>query len=119
MKIERFSRKGFTLIEILLATVLLTMAGALLFGAFLSARRWTSASVDTVPANLARERLEELGMFVRFDTWNDFTKNPLAGGTSTEPPPPLNVGGVDYTRTTVTTPVTGRNYRKVQVTVTP
>lgn len=71
-------QSAYTLIEILLATLLIASMAAVLFSAFATARTWMSRAVNSPAVNLARERLEELGMEVRHDTWNTGLLNPTA-----------------------------------------
>ena len=120
MNARRSIPRGFTLLEILIATVLLTTMIGTLLASFRMARQWSADSLTGGPSfNLIRERMEELQEEVRFDTWNTGPLRIVAGNlTTTEAlfPPPLN--GVNYTRETrVYDGPAGMQYRKAEVKV--
>ena len=70
---------GFTLLEIVIAFLILSVATAGLFSSFMAARKYVSHSRHRLAAaNAARIILEDLKNSVRQDTWNDNNNNPLA-----------------------------------------
>ncbi len=64
-------RKGLSLVEIIVATVILTLAFGGLFAAFIGIRRYTTnINGRIIAANLARQALEGLYDGVSADTWD-------------------------------------------------
>ena len=108
---------GFTLLEVLLATMLLVGTVGLLFGAFSTAGQWFQGGGlrEATGVNLARERLEELYREVRRDTWDTGALNTTGGGWISDGV--LTLDGVPYTRSYKVDPVPGADHRKVQVKV--
>ena len=77
---NRFSRKGFTLIEIIIAMLLLAFAATGIFAGFVSSKRYTKLAYHRLQAlNLARQTLESLRMEVDARTW-DTSANNLSEG---------------------------------------
>ena len=111
----RRNRHGFTLLEVLIATIILAGMGAILFGSFLTARRWVVQATSGVPMNLARERLDELQMSVRMDTWNTGQMKVSAPAWTAEPA--ITLDSVSYTRSTRVSTVPAMQYRKVEAKV--
>jgi prepilin-type N-terminal cleavage/methylation domain-containing protein len=106
--------RGFTLLEIMVASIILAGMGALLFGSFFTARRWIVETSSGVPMNLARERLEELQMSVRSDTWDT---GALVATGAWVPEAPITLDGIPYTRSTRVSSVGTMPYRKVEAKV--
>ena len=114
-----FNERGFTLLEIGIATLLLVGMIAGLFGAFVSANHWIQPQNNT-GYNLARERLEQLAEAVRHDWWS-LGGRPLSAGA--HPEGVFTYDGVNYNRDYTVTSVdangdTVEDYRRVEVTVT-
>ena len=120
---------GFTLMEILIAMILLSLVGAVALSALSSSARITQPK-NNVAMNIARGYLEELYEYVRAD-WSGNNNSPLALTGSTLPPgPPVPqvLDGVTYTTAYQVNPPTGaiidldgdsqEDYRKVTMTVT-
>lgn len=109
---------GFTLLEIIVAVVLVTLVGASVLKTFVNASRFVSPSApELVAVYDARGRLDQLHEEVRNDTWN-LASNALSVGAHTDTPDPID--GRTYTRNYVVSSVSldGANeaYRKVVVT---
>ena len=111
----RLDRHGFTLLEVLIATIVLAGMGAILFGTFVTARLWVVNGSESTPVNLARERLEELQMSVRQDTWNAGDLKVSAPAWTAEPA--IVLEGTSYTRRTRVSAIPARQYRKVEAKV--
>ena len=106
---------GFTLLEIIVASVLLAAVVAGVFGAFSTASQWFQESTEGVPYNLARERLDELQETIAMGTWNT---GPLAATATWIPDGTVTLNGKTYTRSYRVDPVVGRQYRRVQMRLT-
>jgi prepilin-type N-terminal cleavage/methylation domain-containing protein len=112
-------KSGFTLIEVLVAMVLLAAVGGVTLQVFTNTARVTQ---DNTAAfySVGRTVLEEIHERVRADQWGN-------GGWPTNPPGlpgpqprVFNLGGAQYTATWVVTPNpdgNGGDYRRVTVTV--
>ena len=111
----RRDASGFTLLEIIIASVLLAGVVAGVFGSFSTAATWFQEGEDGVPYNLARERLDELQEAVAATNWNT---GPLAATGVWNPDGAVVLNGKTYTRSYRTDTVVGHQYRKVQVQVT-
>ena len=115
MAMNGINKAGFTIIEIIVAMLLITTVSAVALTSFVSASRWASPS-ELVAIYDARGKLDQLYESVRQDTWNA-GGNALSLGTHTAT---VNIDGRSYTRTYVVTSVSlGGNadaYRKVVVT---
>lgn len=112
---------GFTLIEIIIASLLVSTVVSLLLGAFVTANRWISPEYN-VAHDLAREQLERLHEQVRQDWWNNFESDPEQRLNPNFNPPDrpdetITLGGVDYTRNYRVDEIAGKGYRKATVTV--
>lgn len=115
---------GFSLIELLVASLLLTGVVVGFIRVFTPARGFTVTEARlSVERNLDRSMLEDLRQSVRQDTWGitNVNTNPLAPGTHTDTVT-LNkdtrATPKSYTRTYTVTNVAGRDYRKVEIRVT-
>ncbi len=116
-------QSGFTLIEVIIASLLVSTVMAMLLAAFISANRWVSPEYN-VAHYLARQQLERLSEQVRQDWWDVSTTDPEqrlnpAYNPPTRPDETLTLDGLSYTRNYVVSSVTtnGRDYRKAKVTV--
>lgn len=109
-------QKGFLLIEVLVATVIISVALVALGGMFIQATRANSqASQITTATNLAQEQLDLLKSWTKED-WVAYA--PLVipwKGTGTSP---VLQNNVNYTVTTVVEACTEDNIHLVQVKVT-
>jgi len=77
--LKKKSISGFTLVEILIAFVILTTAVIGLSSSFVASHKYVKRSRHRLAAvNLARTILEDLKAHVRQDTWTDDTSNLLA-----------------------------------------
>ena len=112
---KRSGEAGFSLLELMLAALLLSSSVAALFGAFVTASRWMKSDFSA-GAYLGAIRLESLYECVRSDWWSQNDKPLSPAGTVTDGT--VTQDGVVYTRTYTVTPVTGRDYRKAEVKVT-
>ena len=77
-------KSGFTLLEIMVALVILTSAASGLFASFVAAQRYVSRSRNRLRAvNAGRMVLEDLRVYVNQSNWDDEATNLLAcpGGT--------------------------------------
>lgn len=108
-------RAGFTLVEVIIAMLLVTTVGASVLMAFVNASRWASPSGLTALYD-ARGNLDQLNEAVRNDTWN-LASNDLSVGTHSST---VTIDGRTYTRNYVVTsvPLGGVTdaYRKVVAT---
>ncbi|MBI3315513.1 MAG: prepilin-type N-terminal cleavage/methylation domain-containing protein [Candidatus Omnitrophica bacterium] len=113
--------RGFTLVEVIIAALLLTTVGAVLFVAFTSAHRWTQPQNSTA-FSLARQTAENLYPAVRQSTWTS-SGNPLSAGyDSSAAPETVVLDANSYQRSYKVKAVspaggTAKDYRKAEVTV--
>ena len=106
--------KGLTLLELVIAALLLSATVAGLFGAFVTAHRWGTGD-NTTAAFLAANRLEALAESVRADWW-PVAGHPLSqGGPFADGANLLNT--ITYNRAYTVSDVAGRDYRRVDVSV--
>lgn len=112
---NRKNAYGFTLMEVVVAMLLVTVVGASIFTAFVNASRWASPS-ELAAIYDARGKVDQLYESVRQDTWGG-GGSALSPGTYTAT---VTIDGRVYTQTYVVTSVSldGVNeaYRKVVVT---
>jgi Tfp pilus assembly protein PilV len=118
---------GFTLVEVVVASLLLTTVGALLFVAFTSANRWVQPQ-NSSAFGLARQTLEGLYIYVRQNNpfgqpyWNA-TGTPLSAGfDNSASPESIVLDNTTYQRSYKVTTVspaggTPKDYRKVEIKV--
>ena len=114
------SHKGFTLVEIIVASLILTTVLVGLLRAFVTARGFQPPQFTrSVASNLAREKLETLYEAVRQDFWEDAAR-PLGIGLH-EDAPIVMPDGITFTRKTVVSSVDmdggGEDFRKADITV--
>lgn len=108
--------RGLTLVEVIVAALLVATTVAVVFGAFISANQFTVPEIiRSVESNLAREKFEELYQAVRQDWWNQ-ANQPL---TPNVDPPAENItlDGVTYQRSYKVRSVPTKDYRRVEMTV--
>ena len=113
-------KKGLTLIEILVSTIILALVMTGLVGIFIGGKRHILHSRSRMTAaELGKYFLDPLQMLVRQDTWNNATQNCL--GTASCADQTIGpVQGLDWTYTahyTVTNniPITNLNRVKVDI----
>ena len=112
---------GFTLIEIIVAMILVTLVGASVLMAFVNASRWAEPSVLAAVYD-ARGRLDQLNTEVRSDEWDvsdsGYSGNGLSLGTHTPDELPLNKRTYTQSYVVSSVPLGGVSdaYRKVVVT---
>ena len=105
---KRLNRKGFTLVEVMVAAVLLTTVAAGLLSAFIAARNWIQPQ-RIIAMHLAKEMPESLFEFV----WaSPRLMNGYVWGDV------VVLDGSTYTRGYTVSNVAGRDYRTVTATVT-
>jgi prepilin-type N-terminal cleavage/methylation domain-containing protein len=121
------NRKGFTLIEVVLAVVLLASMSVGIYAAIISATKWTQPEVNK-GYNVAREKLEALYTSVRQSNWSN-AANPL-NTTNAPVTETTSLDSTNYARVTTLGAAINRNsgtgpgqdseedYRKVEITVT-
>lgn len=111
---------GFTLIELVMAALLLTGLMSLIFAALTTANKILNAEQGGLAYYLARNRIERLHEAVRHDWWSDaYASHPLT--VKTDPlPTPWEFVWINYKthgwRHDVYT-VAGRDYRRVDADV--
>jgi len=130
---NKLNKKAFTLVEILVGIVILSIVFAGLLAAFTAARKYVlRANRRLVTANLSRSVLERLYKEVREDYWSGGTypvpgQYPLriaTGLTFDGLTPAINsaiiadIEGENYTGNYDVGAVAGQDYREVAVTVT-
>lgn len=100
-----FSKKGFSLAEILISALILVIAAAGVFTSFIAANRYVNMSKRRMAAvNLARQVSERLYTRVSADTWTNSLSNLLAcsdngatpGIDNTDYPCNKTVPGTEY-----------------------
>ncbi|OGW82480.1 MAG: hypothetical protein A3C47_03865 [Omnitrophica bacterium RIFCSPHIGHO2_02_FULL_51_18] len=101
---RRRHQKGFSLLEILVAGTILSIAGAGLYAAFVNAGRYTKPE-SAVSYQSAQTKLDTVYQTWGEDTWNDT----VADNDST-------IGLTTYTNRFQTFPVGGKDYKKVEAT---
>ena len=112
---------GFTLIEIIIAMILVTLVGASVLMAFVNASRWAEPSVLAAVFD-ARGKLDQLNEEVRSDEWDPSDGGYLGNGLSavTHTPPDRIINNRTYTQSYVVSSVLLGSvrdaYRKVVVT---
>ena len=113
---------GFTLVEVVVAAVLVTTVAAVILPAFISAARWGAPTVNW-GYNLAQSDLAALHEAPDGPLWdiNDPSRNPLSlGRHDTGDPGVMVVAGRTYKTWYEATPVVRdgkEDYRKVKATV--
>ena len=116
----RLTRRGFTLIETILAALLLSTVVAGMYGAFVSAARWNRPPFN-IAHNIAREKLENLYEAVRADWWDTGTTAPAGYrlDVGSYPDGQVTVDGLAYSREYIVSAVQGgyADYRRVEVKV--
>ena len=106
---------GFTLMEILVAMVLMATVGAVAFSSFSSGAK-IGQNNRNVAVNVGRGVLENLYEAVRDDWWPNAGHPLTPGGPTAQPNVTLN--GVTYSSVkTVSSPGGGTDYRRARVTV--
>ena len=112
LQLTTYNSAGFTLVEVIVALVILVSTAAGIFASFIAAQGYSAnAKRRIVAVNFARQKLEELRPEVRQDTWNTGGLK-ITAWTPYEPLPATLPG--DGRRYQVES-VPGVNYRKVTV----
>ena len=108
-------KKAVTLVEVLVATVLITLVFAGLMSAFLSIRNYVKrANKRLVAMNLMRHMSNDLYAAVREDTWST---GDLQTGTHNNIVN-VTVDGLTYTGNYTVSSVSGYNYREADLNIT-
>lgn len=109
---------GFTLLEIIIATLLISTVMSVVLAGFVSANKWVSPE-SNVAYNLGRERLDRLYEFVRQDWWNNTSTDPQRSLNPAYNPPAetITLDGMAYTRDYTVSALSTKPYRKAKVTV--
>ncbi len=108
------NKKGFTLLEIIIAMLLLASVMAGLVGVFVAGKRYIIHSRERMAGGeIEKLFIDPLGMDVRQDTW-DANKLKIATGVSL---PAQKVNNVDYTGQYDVNAVAGTDLRRVKVKV--
>ena len=114
-KRNALKRNGFTLVEIVVAVLLLATAGAVLLPAFANLQRYNSGNpADDVPPFLIARYIEGLYEGARADWWNTGFEGIIVNG-STSTNIPLN--GINYVLNSEISSVndaSGEIYKKVK-----
>ena len=109
------THSGFSLLEVLVASTLLATSVAVIFGAFVSAHKFPKPEIGRgFGTHLVREKLEELAEAVRQDWWPAANKPLTIGLTAADS---VTYNGTAYARSYTVSGVAGKDYRKVQITV--
>lgn len=120
-----FLLNGFSLVEVLVAALILSVAASGLFASFIAAQKYVIRSRHRLTAaNAARMVLEDFKNHVDQNTWDDPVKNPLACATypctKTYVLPPEFIGTpFNWRASYVITPIDvgGITMRRVDVTI--
>ncbi len=109
-------RKSFTILEVIVGTLLLAIAFGGVFTAFVAARAYvTRANERVVAANLARRALEDLYDHVSADTWNT---GALRSPQTDTPEPDYTIDANAYDNNTYDVSAVGtHDYRQVDMSV--
>ena len=116
------NQNGFSLVEVVVALIVLAVLSVGLLRGAISAHRSVPAQLDRSGAqNLGRAIIESLYEAVRQDWWN-LTDRPLSVGTPLGAPRATTVAGRTYTSEYSVAAVNlvgdpGQDYRKIEVTV--
>ena len=118
------NNRGFSIVEVILALLLLVTVAGGIFSAFLSANKWIEPEVST-GYNVARQRIEDLGTNVNAVDWNQTGSvlYPTSTSGSTVGETNVTLNGKEYAPTRIITPVrrvtgsTEDSYRKTEVVV--
>ena len=99
-----FARAGFTLIEVVIATLIVTTVGAAIMTSFVNAARWANPS-DLAAVYDVRGQLDQLNESVRQDTWssNALSIGAHSSATVTYVVTSVTFGGVEAYRKVVAT----------------
>jgi Tfp pilus assembly protein PilV len=113
------NRKSFSLVEVIVAAVILSLAFGGLFAAFIAARSYSTYSTErTIAANLARRALEDLYDGVSADNWDTGI---LRTGANPHQDDEYDIGGQLYGDNNSSfwdvNPVPGHQYRQVDMEV--
>lgn len=110
------NKRGFTLLEIIIATMLFALVMSGLMGIFVAGKRHTIHSRERMTGSeLEKLFLDPLQMAVRQDTW-DQAGNELKTATGVSLPA-QKVNNVDYTAQKDVNVVAGTDLRRVKVQV--
>ena len=105
-------KKSVSLVEVIVAAVILSMAFGGLFASFIAARSYRTYSNErTIAANLARRGLEDLYDGVSADTWDDLNSTLRPGVTRNDGT--HTVGGLGYNSGWTISTVGSHQYRSV------
>lgn len=112
---------GFSLVEVVLAAVLLSTVIAVLLRVYATSHLFTASELErSVATNLGRQQLEDLYEYVRQDQWAT-PDLPLSPGTTRGAAATVTVGNQNFTRSYTVSSVNDANnnekYRKVLVNV--
>ena len=109
---------GFSLIEVIVGTIILAVAFGGLFAAFIGTRAYVGrANQRLVAINIARRALEDLFEHVREDNW-DTAGNPLDPDAPIFNEPNYDIDGFDYNGNEYDVlAVGGQDYRQVNMNV--
>lgn len=109
-------KKGFTLIEIIVSVMVLSLVLTGLAGIIISGKRWVlHSSARTAGTELGAAFLEPLMQGVREDLWGSTcvsTADQTGCDTSTQ-----NINGIPYTPSYDKSNVTGTDLRRVKITL--
>lgn len=106
---------SFTLTEVLVGAVILVASYGVLLLSFTSARSYVfRANKRIIAANLARNELNNLYAQVGQDNW-DTSSGPFYFGVHNLNA--VSIDGITYPRSYNVTPVAGRDYRQITVTI--
>lgn len=108
---RRHSQRGLSLIEMVVATLVLVTATGLTYTAFVTSNKWIGQSFTSAPA-MGRHVAESFAGAVRADTWAQ-PGYPLTNGASGSMAAEGNE--VDWV---VSEPVGAQGYRRVDISVT-
>lgn len=109
-------KRAFTLVEIMVAMIILVTSVAGILTAFLSAKRHILHAKRRLQAvQLGSQKLEDLYQYVRNDTWNNVTNKLYPGSYPSES---ITLDEINtYNRSYVVSNMAPNAYRKVTVTV--
>ncbi len=107
---KNLNKRGLSLVEVVIATLILVTTTGLTYTAFITSTRWIKQSYASAPS-LARQVAESFTNAVRADTWNDSGTEFSVGSSGSM------ASEGDEVEWTVSQPLGAESYKRVKVEV--